>query len=171
MNKKQKSDDETTGSTGIGTMIQRLGGLVSLLSDLAEKGETLQRSGEIKTGEKGMRAVYGFTVQLGGGKPSIQPFGNVKEGTAGKGPVVEETREPMVDVFDEGDHVLVVAELPGVTGNDVQFEAKDDILTLSASRGERKYRKEVLLPFAVTPEGVTPSFQNGVFELRLPRAK
>jgi len=168
MSKKQNSGEET-GAAGIGTMIQRLGGLVSLLSDLAEKGETLQRSGEIKTGEKGVRAVYGFTVQLGGGKPSIQPFGNVKEGS--KGPVVEETREPMVDVFDEGDHILIVAELPGVTGSDVHFEAKDDILTLSASRGERKYRKEVLLPFTVTAEGATPSFQNGVFELRLPRAK
>lgn len=168
MSKKQKTSDET-GAAGIGTMLQRLGGLVSLLSDLAEKGEALNRSGEIKTDEKGVRAVYGFSVRLGGGKPSIQPFGNVKEGS--KGPVVEETREPMVDVFDEGDHVLLVAELPGVTASDVHFEAKDDILSLSASRGERKYRKEMMLPFAVNAEGVTPSFQNGVFELRLPRAK
>ncbi len=168
MNKKQKSGEES-GATGIGTMIQRLGGLVSLLSDLAEKGETLQRSGEIKTDDKGVRAVYGFSVRMGGGKPSIQPFGNVKESS--QGPVVDETREPMVDVFDEGDHVMLVAELPGVTASDVRFEAKDDIVTLTASRGDRKYRKEVLLPFAVTAEGATPSFQNGVLELRLPRAK
>ena len=168
MSRQKKSEDES-GAAGLGTMIQRLGGLVSLLSDLAEKAESLQRTGEIKADDKGVRAVYGFSVRMGGGKPSIQPFGNVKQGSAG--PVVEDTREPLVDVFDEGDHVLVVAELPGVTAGDVQFEAKDDILSLSASRGERKYRKEVLLPFAVDAGRATPSFQNAVFELRLPRAK
>ena len=168
MNKKHNRSEET-GAAAIGTMLQRLGGLVSMISELAEKGETLERSGEIKSDEKGVAAVYGFSVRVGGGKPSIQPFGNVKEGT--RGPVVDETREPMVDVFDEGDHALVVAELPGVTASDVQFEAKDDILTLSASRGDRKYHKEVLLPFAVDGGGATPSLQNGVFELRLPRAK
>lgn len=168
MNKKQKRPEDT-GAAAIGTMLQRLGGLVSMLSDLAEKGETLQRSGEIKSDDKGVAAVYGFTMRVGGGKPSIQPFGNVKEGA--KGPVVDEVREPIVDIFDEGDHVLAVAELPGVTASDVQFEAKDDILTLSAARGDRKYQKEVLLPFAVDGTGAAPSFQNGVFELRLPRAK
>lgn len=154
--------------SGLGTMIKRLGGLFNVLSDLAENAEQLQKSGEIKDDEKGLRAVYGFSVRMGGGgKPSIQPFGNVREGR--QGAVVEETREPLVDVFDESDHVLLVAELPGVNAGDVRYELKDDILTLAASRGDRKYRKEVLLPFAVTEEGATPSFQNGIFELRLPR--
>lgn len=159
-----------TDEAGLGTMIRRLGGLFNVLSDLAENAEHLQKSGEIGDDEKGMRAVYGFSVRVGGGgKPSIQPFGNVREGR--QGAVVEETREPLVDVFDESDHVLVVAELPGVGAADVRFEVKDDILTLSASRGDRKYRKEVLLPSAVTEEGAAPSFQNGIYELRLARRK
>jgi HSP20 family protein len=88
-----------------------------------------------------------------------------------QGPVVEEAREPMVDVFDEGDHLIVVAELPGVGADDISFEVKDDVLSLAAARGERKYRKEVLLSSAVQAQGATPSYRNGVFELRLPKAK
>jgi HSP20 family molecular chaperone IbpA len=70
-----------------------------------------------------------------------------------QGAVVEETREPMVDVFDEGDHLLLVAELPGVEAKDIHYEIEDDVLSLSAVRGERKYRKEVLLPAPVRVKG------------------
>lgn len=173
MNVRHRSS-KGTQDAGLGTMFKRLGGLIDVLSDLVEKGEEIQKTGEIKGDDdkNGVRAVYGFTMRLGGGgKPTVVPFGNVKEGRQGQGPVVEETREPMVDVFDEADHVLIVAELPGVTAGDVHFEVKDDIFNLTASRGERKYQKELLLPFSAVSEGATPSFQNGVFELRLQRAK
>jgi HSP20 family protein len=116
-----------------------------------------------------MKAVYGFSVRVGGGgKPVIEKFGNVKE--ASQGPVVESVREPMVDQFDEGEHLLVVAELPGVDANDIHFEVKEDILTLSATRGDRKYRKEVLLSAPVQAQGASSSYRNGIFELKLPKA-
>lgn len=168
MSTRHRSSDDPRDS-GLGTMIRRLGGLFNVLSDLSENMEQMDRTGEIKDPEKGLHAVYGFSVRVGGKKPSIQPFGNVREGR--EGAVVDETREPLIDVFDESDHVLVVAELPGVNAGDVRIEVKDDILNLSASRGDRKYRKEILLPFAVAEDSAAPSFQNGIYELRLARRK
>jgi HSP20 family protein len=117
-----------------------------------------------------MKAVYGFSVRVGGGgKPLIENFGNVKSDRDGS-PVVEEAREPMVDVFDESDHLLIVAELPGVAEKEIHFEVKGDVLHLTANHGDRKYQKEMLLPAPVLEKGATSSYRHGVFELKLPKA-
>jgi len=159
------------GDVSLGGMFRSLGGFVELLSNLAqEEGGHFSRTGEIGGDEKSdMKAVYGFSVRVGGsGKPHIEKFGNVQD--RGGGPVVEEAREPMVDVFDEGEHLLLVAELPGVDAADIRFEVKDDILTLNAAHGERKYRKELLLPSLVRAEEAQPSYLNGIYKLKLPKA-
>jgi HSP20 family protein len=168
---RKRQSDTGSGDVGLGGMFRSLGGFLDLLSNLAEQAEEggeIHRSGELGDEKKGIKAVYGFSVRMGGGgKPVVEKFGNIKED--GQGPVVEEAREPMVDVFDEGDHLLVVAELPGVEASDVGFEVKEDVLDLSATRGERKYRKEVLLPAAVSARAATSSYRNGVFEIKLPK--
>jgi HSP20 family protein len=154
----------------LGGMFKSLGGFLELLSDLAEKGEALKRSGELGDEKKGVKAVYGFSVRVGGGgKPQIENFGNVGSDRDGS-PVVEEAREPLVDVFDEKDHLLVVAELPGVSESEIRFEVKGDVLHLSAAHGDRKYQKELLLPATVSGQGATSSYRHGVLELKLPRA-
>ncbi|HUU01271.1 MAG TPA: archaeal heat shock protein Hsp20 [Myxococcota bacterium] len=169
----RKSQPESgSGDVGLGGIFRSLGGFLDLLSNLAEKGEgEFKRSGELGDEKKGVKAVYGFSVRIGGGgKPLIEKFGNVKDKDDGQCPVVEEAREPMVDMFDEGDHLLVVAELPGVDANDVRFEVKEDVLSLSATRGDRKYLKEVLLSSTVRADAATSSYRNGVFEIKLPKA-
>jgi HSP20 family protein len=154
-------------------MFRSFGSFVDFLSDLAEKAEEaggeIKRQGEIGDDKKGgVKAVYGFSVKLGGGKPLVESFGNVKRD--GGRAVVEEAREPIVDLFDEDDHLLVVAELPGVGADDVRFEVRDDVLTLTAASGDRKYRKEMLLPSRVSTDGAKSSFRNGVVEIKFPKA-
>jgi HSP20 family protein len=166
----KRRPETSSGDVGLGGIFRSLGGFLDLLSNLSEQeGGEINRSGEIGDDKKGVKAVYGFSVRMGGGgKPMVEQFGNVKD--AGAGAVVEETREPIVDVFDEGDHLLVLVELPGVDANDIKTEIDGDVLTLSASRGDRKYRKEVLLPAAVRDADSSSSYRNGVFELKLPKA-
>jgi HSP20 family protein len=81
--------------------------------------------------------------------------------------VVEEIREPIVDVFDEKDHILVIVELPGVTEENIKINLEGDILKLSAENKERKYAKEVLLPAQVKKESMKSSYKNGMLELKL----
>ena len=167
----KRQRESGSGDVSLGGMFRSLGCFLDLLSNLDEQGQgEFKRSGELGGENKGLKAVYGFSVRVGGGgKPVIEKFGNVKDD--GQGPVVEETCEPMVDVFDEGDHLLVVAELPGVDANDIRFEVHEDVLNLSATRGDRKYGKEVLLSSAVRSQAATSSYRNGVFEIKLPKAK
>jgi HSP20 family protein len=73
----------------------------------------------------------------------------------------------MVDVFDEQDHVLLVAEMPGVSETDVRIELEGDILTLAAAKGDAKYRKEVLLPRSFASGQMSYTCRNGILKVKL----
>jgi HSP20 family protein len=97
----------------------------------------------------------------------VEPFGNIKVDKGARQPViVQEIREPAVDVLEEGDHILVVAEMPGIATADLHVDLNDDVLTLSAERGDKKYRKEVLLPRPGQSEGMSVNCNNGIVKIR-----
>ncbi len=152
---------------GLGGLFKGMGSLFDLIDKMAEEG----KKEEVRAGEKDVlggkgKALYGFSVRVGlGGKPVIESFGNVR--TTDAGAVVAEVREPIVDIFDEGDELRIIAEIPGVDEKNIKVEIKDDILTLSAEAGERNYQKEVLLPHTVKPRITGRSYRNGVLELKL----
>ncbi len=77
-----------------------------------------------------------------------------------------EVREPLVDVFDEEQEIIIVVELPGVSEEEIHVEIQDDILSLETT-GERKYAKEILLPGAVDTATLQKAYKNGILELRL----
>jgi HSP20 family protein len=155
------------GKMSFGGLFKGLGNLIDLASRLNEEG--YERRGEIRGLPKGAKGVYGFSIRTLAGKPVIESFGNIRE--TAKGPVVEEVREPMVDVFDEKDRILVIAELPGVSESEIKIEVAGDILNLAASDGDRKYAKEILLPGEVKPDLVKTSYKNGILEIKLEKVK
>ena len=153
--------------SGLGGILKGLGDLVEKLGELSEKGEALSRSGEFGTG-KGVKGVYGFSVKVLPGSEGfkVEPFGNIGQDKATGQSVVSEIREPVVDVFEEADHVLVVAEMAGIGLSDVRVEIRDDVLTISAEKGDKKYRKEVLLPQSFSREKLEISCQNGILQIK-----
>lgn len=156
------------GVEGLGGLFKGLGNVIDLLSDLAEKGETLRQTHEASGSGalKDLKGVYGFSVKVGlGGEPTVQSFGNIKE--TDRGPVVEEVREPLVDVFDEPGVVQVVAEMPGVDEKDIVIDIKDDILTIAAETGKKKYSTEVVIPGKVDMATLSRSYRNGILEINL----
>lgn len=160
-------------SLGVGGLLGGLGTLLEKLGELAESGEELRKEGEIGGPDGKVRGVYGFNIKVGLGDKDkgvqFEPFGNLgKDAKTGRA-VVQEVREPLVDVFDEKDHVLVVAEMPGVAEEDVALELKDDILTITAAKGEQKYRKEVLLPESFEAHRMSRTCHNGVLEVKFTR--
>lgn len=169
--KKQKKEEEEgvidfgVGKVSLGGIFKGLGDLIDMAAKVAEKGETIRREGGIKGAGKDIRGVYGFSIRTLGGKPIIEPFGNIKESP--QGPVVEEVREPMVDVFDEKDHILIIAEMPGVEKDDINIDVKDEVVTLKAERGERKYKKDISLPSPVNAATFTSAYKNGVMEIKM----
>ena len=171
MGKKNKDQDKSSEAGvgfGLGGMLKGLGDIFEKLNELAETGREMSKTGEIRGSGKDVKGIYGFTVKVGLGedKPRIEPFGNIRKDAKSGRTVVQEVREPVVDVFEERDHVLVVAEMPGIGADDVQLAVEDDLLTISAERGDKKYRKEVLLPAGFAREKMQVSCNNGVIEIK-----
>ena len=96
-------------------------------------------------------------------------------------------REPAIDLIDEGDHFLLVVELPGVNKEDVELYVNRDSVTIKAERKGREekrgknyyvrervyssYYRTITLPEPVIPEETTATFKNGVLEVRLKKEK
>ncbi|HHT9105460.1 MAG TPA: Hsp20/alpha crystallin family protein [Candidatus Wujingus californicus] len=164
--KTNKKEFEGQFDIGLGGIFKGLGELVNKLSDLSEKGKELKKTGEIK-GKK-LGGVYGFSVKVGIGDEdvNIEPFGNVHKDK--KGDVsVDEVREPLVDIFEETGHILIVAEMPGIEGKDIKIDLKDDILQFSAETKDMKYQKEILLKESFSKDKMTRTYKNGILEIKL----
>ena len=123
-----------------------------------------------KVGRGGqVRGVYGFSIRpVAGGIPRVQQFGNVRQ--TEEGPVIDEVREPLTDLFDEGDTLLIIAELPGVNEKDIRVEIDDGHLKLSTTTMQRGYFKDLPLACPVDDETVKSSYKNGVLEVTLRKA-
>lgn len=172
-NKKKKEDDGLDidfgmGKIGLGGLFSGIEKLVDLAAKLKESGGEIKQEGEIDLShlKKGMKGVFGFSVKSAvGGKPIVEPFGNIKK--TPKGPKIDEEREPITDLFDEKEDVKIYAEMPGVSQEDIKLDLKEDILDISAHSGDRKYHKEVLLPMKLKTENMTSAYTNGMLEIKI----
>lgn len=170
--KKKKEEgldiDLGIGRVSLGGLFKGIEKLIDLAEKIKESGGEIKKEGEIDLGKikEGMKAVYGFSVKTAvGGKPVFETFGNIK--ATPEGTIMEEEREPLTDVFDEKDEVIIISEVPGINGEGITFDLKEDILEIQAVGKNRKYRKEILLPSKVKKETLTHTYQNGILEVRV----
>ncbi len=171
MEKKEneKQDNESGFDIfGMGGLFKGLEKLVDLAVKLEESG-AIRKEGEINLDhlKKGMKGVYGFTVRSAtcGGKPKVETFGNIRK--TPEGPKVEEEREPMTDLFDEKEEIIIIAEMPGIETEDIRIDLKDDILDITAAGKIRKYHKELLLPAKAEMKNLSYNYNNGILEIRI----
>jgi HSP20 family protein len=94
---------------------------------------------------------------------------------------------PPVDIYENDDALVVKAELPGFSKEDITVELKDNTLML---RGERKretemkegdyhrmertygaFQRSFALPTTVDQQKVTAAYKDGVLELSLPKVE
>jgi HSP20 family protein len=173
MSAKKSHDDHNGKGGGLDGLLGGLSQLMESLSDLAKTGQDLRESSktwEVSGGTPGreFKGVYGFNVRMGLGdkQPKVEPFGNIRPDKKTGRPVVQEVSEPVVDLFEETDHTLIVAEMPGIAVENVKLEFKEDVLTLSAERGQKKYLKEITLPKTYTREQAQVTCNNGIVEIK-----
>ncbi|MFQ6076302.1 MAG: Hsp20/alpha crystallin family protein [Candidatus Bathyarchaeia archaeon] len=162
----------------VGGLLPGLSGVISSLEnseafrerlEAAEKRieENIRGSGRVKdvAGIRGANVQYRYSVRPLVDDASIaqRPI-NVRKVEAQE---VIRKREPLVDVFDDKDHLTILAQLPSVQEEDIKLNAEGDTLTISANAGTLKYHKEVALPRPVKPETAKTTFKNGALEVRL----
>jgi HSP20 family molecular chaperone IbpA len=72
-----------------------------------------------------------------------------------------------VDVFDEGDHFLVILELAGAHEEDIRVEARDGWLSVAVDRAESRYYEETPLPAGAEAHELSTTYRNGILQVRL----
>jgi HSP20 family protein len=81
---------------------------------------------------------------------------------------VSEPLEPPVDVFQEAEEVMIVADVPGAELADLELRVQDDVLALSTRPAARRsYRKEIKLGCRVDKDSLKASCRNGILEVHL----
>jgi HSP20 family protein len=102
-----------------------------------------------------------------------------------EGEVSTRTWAPPVDIYENGDSLVLNAELPGINPDDVEIRVEDNTLYL---KGERKFEKEVkeqnyhrversygtftrtfTLPNSIDSDKVAAAYKDGVLTLTMPK--
>ena len=92
---------------------------------------------------------------------------------------------PSVDIYENKEHIVLEAELPGMNRDDFELSVENNVITL---RGERQFEKKddsdnyhrversygsftrsFTLPQTVSAEGATAEYRNGVLRVTLPK--
>lgn len=94
---------------------------------------------------------------------------------------------PPVDVEETPDHLILTAELPGMSHEDIDVELEDGVLTIQGEKRERQkeegtqgllyerrwgtFTRRFTLPRAVDPDNISATFENGILTVHVPKAE
>ena len=99
--------------------------------------------------------------------------------TTGSGPF------PPINVFQQGEDILAIVELPGVDKEQLRIEAKENTIRISGKkvvsypegsvhrreRASGEFDRTISLPVNLQADGIKAEYRDGVLALSLPRAE
>jgi HSP20 family protein len=104
----------------------------------------------------------------------------LRDSTTSRGPF------PPINVFQQGDNILAIIELPGIDKAKLQIEAKENTVRISGTKaldyedGASVHRRErdfgqfdrtLSIPVKLDPDGIKAEYRDGVLALFLPCAE
>ena len=153
----------------LGHIISGLSDLLEGLSGLAEQGTELLDTVSTRNGRA--RASYGLSIgTVAGPRGGADGDGDGQRDPAPRQPLPR-AATPVQEIFDEGDFVRTVIEVPGVVDGDIQFRVNGQEVTVDARRHDGRRVVRLRVPATVTAEGATSTYRNGMFEIVLPKRK
>ena len=93
---------------------------------------------------------------------------------------------PPINLFQQGDDLVAVVELPGVNREDLNIQAKENTIRIagrksvdtpeqaSAHRRERlwgEFDRTIAIPMQIDPDGIRAEYNDGLLALFIPRAE
>ena len=170
LEEKEEGEDISTVESVVSQFIPGLGGIVRALEKsspefrkrIAETDEEIKH--RIETGWSSKpRVDYGISI-----RPLVSERKEAKPKRSEEKPEVRveapPEREPIIDVFEEKEHISVIAELPGVEEKDIETKLKDDTLEIFAG----KYCKIITLPSAASSI-IERTYKHGILQLKIER--
>jgi HSP20 family protein len=165
---KKQSEGPVDGVLrGLGEVMPGFGELVKGL----EKSEAFQERLEVANAEVARRMGKAPPSSVIGGtrRSSIPPGTNLKVSRtthSKESPAPAPQKDIITDTFDEGDRLMVIAELPGIDKKDIEIEVKGDRLVLFARSQGHQYHKDIVLPCTVK-EKPSLTYKNSILKISL----
>jgi HSP20 family protein len=94
---------------------------------------------------------------------------------------------PSVDIYEEGDNIILKSEMPGMTKEDIEVNLTDDTITLSGEKKKEEkvekkdyyrlersfgsFKRSFALPSEVQSDRAKASFKNGILEIKIPKSE
>jgi HSP20 family protein len=145
----------------------------------------MEKTKELVTKKTAPRSFPLWDVDSWFNEPLLRPFSPI--GFPRLRSLVAEEIMPSVDIFEEGEDLVVKAELPGIKKEEIDVRLTDGMITIS---GEKKKEEEIKrkdyykwersygsfcrsfdLPVEVQKDKVKSIFKNGVLEIRMPKSQ
>lgn len=96
---------------------------------------------------------------------------------------------PAVNVEESGDELLLTAEMPGMSQDDIELEIENNVLTIRGEKREEReegseerryhvwerrygsFQRSFTLPRSVQADDITADFEDGVLHVRMPKSE
>jgi len=101
--------------------------------------------------------------RLGVTHPHATPFPHI--------PSLIKERQPLIDIFEEEDHIKVLAELPGVEEKDVNIITDEKTIMITAENATKKYLKIVRLPTCIKKSKIKSTYRNNILQISLEKLR
>jgi HSP20 family protein len=172
MSKKDPNDgDDAAGGAGFAKIARGLSDLFNVLADfdrLPRRGRH-EKDGRVMEYSFGTRTLSEASGEERAAHEQPSTRSQARPPRAAKKSSLE-VLEPVTDIFDELDEIVLLFELPGVERKAIRCILDGDILLLEAKTEDRLYRKEMLIEEKLAAGSPRLNLRNGVLEVRLSKA-
>jgi HSP20 family protein len=122
-------------------------------------------------------------------RPVFRPFRLLEEVEEMARSAFDADIAPKTDMFEEDGHLVVKAEMPGISKKDLDISLENDMLIIKAEKKEEKeegekgttnytrerrfgqYVRYMTLPTRVDTENITATLKKGLLEIKMPKAE
>ncbi len=139
--------------------LERLGDLID---------ETMQKAfkSSSKDDQTKRNSFRSYSVKLDpDGKQRFRKYDNQQHGQT-ESEIIDDP-EPLVDIIEEKDTVVILAAIPGVKKDDIDLRLTENNLTFSVDSDDFEWYDELKLPARVNPKEARALYKNGVLEIKV----
>lgn len=169
MNKRYEDDElKDTLLKGTDFLCKGIGGVFNILAEMLEKGEDqYSKQGTFQIGHKEKKLLGSYGLSIKTGQSQLEGLSSLRQDHLPE--ARPKTCDFLVDIFEEKDHLKIIADLPGVKEDTIKVQMENSKLTIEAWGREVRYFKELALAGGPFAQDHQVAVRNGIVEILLRR--
>lgn len=140
--------------------------LADALHSVADEARSFEHTVSLGDADSMMRVEV--RTDIGGASHTSEQTATTARAAAAEAHEGRPVRRPVVDVYEEDEQVRVVAEMPGVTDQVLDWGVEGRALSLEGPTERVRYARVVELPALVEEQAATATVEAGIVTLTFP---